>query len=175
MSALGQKTSKAQKEQMFAPQVRWMPVAGLHPRPPLRRPDRKFRTSGHAATTLDHRRDSRRYPSPMPAPIALTDSQLDAVVRASQPLAPADRGRFLEAVAEALRGREIGDGAVYLAIAEAQRQFWIRRSISEPARGAGRGRLKEEEVLQACQSEGRVRPRLQIRRDAAFARRQNRL
>jgi hypothetical protein len=55
-------------------------------------------------------------------PIALTDSQLDAIVRASQPLAPIDRGKFLQAVAEALRGRVIGDGAVYLAIAEAQRK-----------------------------------------------------
>ena len=62
-------------------------------------------------------------PSPMP-PIALTDSQLDAIVRASQPLAPVDRGKFLEAVAEALRGRVIGDGAVYLAIAEAQRKYF---------------------------------------------------
>jgi hypothetical protein len=57
-------------------------------------------------------------------PIALTDSQLDAIVRASQPLAPVDRGKFLEAVAEALRGRVIGDGAAYLAIAEAQRKYF---------------------------------------------------
>ena len=73
--------------------------------------------------TLDHRRDSSRY-SIANAPIALTDSQLDVIVRASQPLAPVDRGKFLEAVAEALRGRVIGDGAVYLAIAEAQRKYF---------------------------------------------------
>jgi hypothetical protein len=60
----------------------------------------------------------------MPALIALTDSQLDAVVRASQPLAPIDRSKFLEAVADALRGRVVGDGAVYLAIAEAQRKYF---------------------------------------------------
>jgi hypothetical protein len=60
----------------------------------------------------------------MPAPIALSDSQLDAIVRAAAPLAPADRAKFLEAVAEALRGRVIGDGTVYLAIAEAQRKYF---------------------------------------------------
>ena len=31
---------------------------------------------------------------------------------------------FLEAVAAALQGREIGDGAVYLAIRQTQRQFF---------------------------------------------------
>ena len=45
-------------------------------------------------------------------PIALTDAQLAAVMRAAEPLAPADRGRFLEAVASALRDREIGDGTI---------------------------------------------------------------
>jgi hypothetical protein len=59
----------------------------------------------------------------MPRPIALTDSQLAAVTAAAQPLAPADRSAFLEAVAAALRGREVGDGAVYLAISEVQRKF----------------------------------------------------
>jgi hypothetical protein len=59
----------------------------------------------------------------MSAPIRLTDAQLSAVVAAAQPLAPIDRGKFLEAVAEGLQGRVVGDGAVYLAIAEAQRRF----------------------------------------------------
>jgi hypothetical protein len=45
--------------------------------------------------------------------IALSDDQLDAVMRAAAPLAPADRGRFLEAVAARLRGRVIGDGNNY--------------------------------------------------------------
>ena len=56
-------------------------------------------------------------------PIALTDEQLDAIVRASQPLAPDDRGKFLGQLTRALEGREIGDGAVYLAICEAQRKI----------------------------------------------------
>jgi hypothetical protein len=62
--------------------------------------------------------------SRMPSPIALTDSQLSAITAAAQPLAPADRARFLESVAELLQGREIGDGALYLAISEAQRQYF---------------------------------------------------
>jgi hypothetical protein len=57
-------------------------------------------------------------------PIALSDEQLDAIVRASTPLAPADRSVFLEQVAAELRGREIGDGTVYLAIATVQRRHW---------------------------------------------------
>jgi hypothetical protein len=92
--------------------------------PPLGRFDRKFHISGppgdRPLTTADTQAD---IPLPMP-PIAFTDSQLDAIVRASQPLAPVDRGKFLQAVAEALRGRVIRDGAVYLAIAEAQRKYF---------------------------------------------------
>jgi hypothetical protein len=71
--------------------------------------------------------DSARYATParhMTGPIRLTDEQLDAIMRAARPLAPADRGAFLQAVAEGLRGREVGDGAVYLAICAAQRQHW---------------------------------------------------
>jgi hypothetical protein len=68
--------------------------------------------------------DSTHTDIPSPPPIALTDEQLDAIVRASQPFAPIDRGKFLEAVAEGLRCRVVGDGAVHLAICEAQRQLW---------------------------------------------------
>jgi hypothetical protein len=57
----------------------------------------------------------------MPSPIRLTDAQLAAVMRAAEPLAPGDRGRFLEAVAAALRCHaEIGDGTIGRAIRETQ-------------------------------------------------------
>jgi hypothetical protein len=56
-------------------------------------------------------------------PLALSDEQLGAIVAAAQPIAPVDRAAFLEAIAAALRGRVIGDGSVYLAIAEAQRRY----------------------------------------------------
>jgi hypothetical protein len=67
-------------------------------------------------------------------PLALTDSQLDAVYRAAGPLAPAVRGAFLELVAQNLAAiGEIGDGAVARVCAEAQRRFWIPPDLSAGA------------------------------------------
>ena len=57
-------------------------------------------------------------------PLRLTDDQLSALWRAAEPLHVQDRGAFLQAVAEALRGQELGDGAVFRAIREAQRKFY---------------------------------------------------
>ena len=57
-------------------------------------------------------------------PLGLTDDQLDAIMRAARPLAPDARGPFLEMVAAALHGRDIGDGALYLIIRDAQRQHF---------------------------------------------------
>jgi hypothetical protein len=60
----------------------------------------------------------------MPAPIALTDEQLNAIMTAAEPLAPADRGPFLEEVAAGLRDREIGDGLIHRVISEVQRKYF---------------------------------------------------
>jgi hypothetical protein len=61
----------------------------------------------------------------MPAPIALTDAQLDAVFRAAAPLAVHERDAFLQDVAAILRGVVApGDGDIYRAIREAQRRHW---------------------------------------------------
>jgi hypothetical protein len=76
----------------------------------------------------------------MPAPIALTDDQLDAIMSAAQPLAPADRSPFLEAVAAGLRGREIGDGLIHRMIAEAQRLYWHPPVLEEKAAGYSKWR-----------------------------------
>jgi hypothetical protein len=58
-------------------------------------------------------------------PLALSDAQVDAVVRAAQPLAPADRGAFLEELGRVLAGyREIGDGQLYVVIREVQRRHF---------------------------------------------------
>ena len=73
----------------------------------------------------------------MSSPIAFTDSQLPAISAAAQPLAPIDRSKFLEAVADALRGRVVGDGAVYLAIAEAQKKFFAP-PVAERAAGTSK-------------------------------------
>jgi hypothetical protein len=57
-------------------------------------------------------------------PLRLTDDQLATVLRAAEPLAIGDRGAFLQDVAAALQGQELGDGTVYRAIAQAQRQYY---------------------------------------------------
>ena len=51
-------------------------------------------------------------------PLRLTDDQLTAVLRAAEPLAIGDRGAFLQDVAAALKGQELGDGTVYRTIAQ---------------------------------------------------------
>jgi hypothetical protein len=66
-------------------------------------------------------------------PLGLTDSQYSALVDACQPLAPADRGRFLEALAAALRNEPvIGDGVVSRAI-----RFAIKPYFRPPSGTAG--------------------------------------
>jgi hypothetical protein len=55
-------------------------------------------------------------------PLALSDEQLDAVLRAAQPLPVAARDQFLIDLAAALQGQDLGDGAVYRAIRDVQRR-----------------------------------------------------
>jgi len=50
--------------------------------------------------------------SPESQPRALTDSQLDQIMRCAAPLDPQARHAFVERVAHALRGKIIGDGEV---------------------------------------------------------------
>ena len=64
--------------------------------------------------------------------IALTDDQLATITRLAYPLAPRQRGLYLEAVARRLNGVEIGDGTVHTAAVAAQREI-----LSGPAARAG--------------------------------------
>jgi hypothetical protein len=59
-------------------------------------------------------------------PLSLTDSQLDTIHRLAWPLAPGDRGPFLEAVAAKLAERPelAGDGYIARVAIEVQRRFW---------------------------------------------------
>jgi hypothetical protein len=57
-----------------------------------------------------------------PAPLALSDDQLDQIVRCAAPLHPELRRLFVEHVAYALRGKTIGDGTVYLACRQVLRE-----------------------------------------------------
>jgi len=65
--------------------------------------------------------------------LRLSDSQLDQVFRAAQPLHVRDRDAFLQAVAERLRNcPEPGDGQVFRAVAEAQKMFFDAPIATEP-------------------------------------------
>jgi hypothetical protein len=66
----------------------------------------------------------RRNPLPDGNPLRLSDDQLAAVLRAAEPLAIGDRGAFLQDVAAALQGQELGDGVVYRTIAQVQRRYY---------------------------------------------------
>ena len=55
----------------------------------------------------------------------LSDSQIDAILNAARPLSIADRDAFLDDVADALDGVELGDGVVYRTIKDVQRRsYW---------------------------------------------------
>jgi hypothetical protein len=56
------------------------------------------------------------------APLALSDDQLDQIVRCAAPLHPELRRVFVEHVAYALRGKTIGDGTVYLGCRQVLRE-----------------------------------------------------
>jgi hypothetical protein len=56
--------------------------------------------------------------------ITLSEHQSLAVTRAAAALPVADRDPFLAAVAEALAGHELGDGAVHRAVRTAFAAYW---------------------------------------------------
>ena len=64
-------------------------------------------------------------------PLALSDTQLDTLHRLSWPLAAADRGPFLEAVAAKLAEHPelLGDGHIARVALEIQRRFWCPPDI----------------------------------------------
>jgi hypothetical protein len=70
-------------------------------------------------------------------PLALTDDQLTVIQRLAEPVIYADRARYLERVAQLLRGREIRDGVVYRAAETAQKEF--RRMTVLEDRGPNSG------------------------------------
>jgi hypothetical protein len=60
-----------------------------------------------------------------PAPLALTDAQITAVMQLSRPLLPAQRTAFVELLAAKLNGhREIGDGLLYQICRDLQRELF---------------------------------------------------
>jgi hypothetical protein len=75
-------------------------------------------------------------------PIALSDSEMEAVLSAAQPLDYCDRAAFLEAVAGELRHHEtIGPGVVFRVVRTLQKRFLrppletdVRVGVSKHAR-----------------------------------------
>jgi hypothetical protein len=58
-------------------------------------------------------------------PLALTDSELDILIRLAAPLCAGGRPAFLEDVARQLVGLpELGDGAVAWICTQCQRRYW---------------------------------------------------
>ena len=82
-------------------------------------------------------------PAPTP-PLALTDSQMDAILAASHPIAPDRRSDFLAAVARELAALPmIGDGNLHRLIMSVQKKYFHppleteehgRRGVSKYAR-----------------------------------------
>jgi hypothetical protein len=80
-------------------------------------------------------------------PIALSDEAMSMLLRLAQPLSPADRGVFLEAVADELRAYSvIGDGLIMRVAATKQRRYLeaphVARAQSKWARRGGGVRRK---------------------------------
>jgi hypothetical protein len=66
-------------------------------------------------------------------PLSLTDSQMDIVRHAAEPLPWCDRSGFLEAVAARLHGVELGDGVVHRVCAELQKEFFRAPALARNA------------------------------------------
>ena len=60
-----------------------------------------------------------------PTPLALTDAELDQIMRYAGPLHPRVRRAFIEHVANRLRGKTLGDGLVHRVCAEVLRESGI--------------------------------------------------
>jgi len=75
-------------------------------------------------------------------PLALTQAQLDQVMRTAGPIPPYLRGDYLELVARALAGCEIDDGAVYRACRDAAKVvMWNVVRDAEPSEVIGDSKL----------------------------------
>jgi hypothetical protein len=67
--------------------------------------------------------------------LALTDDQMDMLLHFAAPLHPDVRPAFLESVAQALAGQQLGDGLISRVCAEQQRRFWRPPDLSVGAAG----------------------------------------
>jgi hypothetical protein len=84
--------------------------------------------------------------SPLRA-IPISEPQFLKIENAAQWLSVADRGAFQAAVADELRGRELGDGMVTRAIATAFSRFFRPLQLPPPRRDDRPSKLKEDEPI----------------------------
>ena len=68
-------------------------------------------------------------------PLGVSDDQLNMIMRASEPLLPADRDAFLRALAHALRAepQPLGDGSIGRTIRSLQGEFFKPPPLSGAA------------------------------------------
>jgi hypothetical protein len=71
----------------------------------------------------------------MSIPLQLSDEQMDALVRIAAPLVPSDRRLFLEDVARALNGHEVGPGLLHRVAVECQRKYWSPGALDGRVKG----------------------------------------
>lgn len=66
-------------------------------------------------------------------PLSLTTEEMDLLLSLAQPIEPAQRSAFLDAVAAAIGGQASGPGLVHQVGRRIQRQFWTPPQISPNA------------------------------------------
>jgi hypothetical protein len=108
---------------------------------------------------------SDAIPAPRPSTfprglLSLSDAQLEIVMLHAHPIAPAQRGQFLAAVAQRLAGVELGDGVVSRCCRALQREHFTPPDVriwpmAEAPAAAGQGRLLES----ICRTLARLSPR----------------
>jgi hypothetical protein len=76
---------------------------------------------------------------PLPKPLALSDYQFSILLEIARPLPVELRQEFLERVAKKLRDVEIGDGVIYKAAVDTQRELF-RYPIDRSVIGGSRAR-----------------------------------
>jgi len=83
--------------------------------------------------------------SPSPTPLALSDSELDQIMSCAAQLDRRLRRSFIEHVAHRLRGKELGDGAVYRACREVLKESGLfSPPLETEAHALGHGQRTRE-------------------------------
>ena len=92
-------------------------------------------------------------------PLALSDLQLDTIMRAAGPLPPAQRAAFLHDVAAARNGHELGDGLVALSALNSSDDVSTRRTSAAPVPSASTDKSpKSRRVIQQLRNGFNITP-----------------